>query len=271
MIEIIAKGLLSSTETRIAFYIIRWSWGFEDRKNKRRQDWTQSKTVKEIAKDINLNYWWCAPVVKKMLEEEKLLKNKEGGWQFNEHYEKWKVKESLTVKENLSKEKLNPKLRNPSLQVKENLTQKYLKGNNNKKSRTPKETLKETLKEKKEISLSRIIKILKPVWNKYGTTKHSNAFWNNTIKEQLKIRLVDGYSLLQIAHMIKGYRIVYDSNLSWWSQKKSLDILLKRAKGGWIDSFSNVYLYGIENSEYINNPKRQQEEENEWSKVRKLT
>jgi hypothetical protein len=86
--EIIAQGRLTYDEVRIASFIMRWSWGFEDKANNRRQDWTKDFSVSEIAKEIKIERGWCSKVMKKMVSDGKLLKNGDK-YQFNEHYENW--------------------------------------------------------------------------------------------------------------------------------------------------------------------------------------
>jgi len=93
LIEIIAQGRLSYDEVRIACFIMRWSWGFDE--GVRRQDWTKEFTISEIAKDIKMHRGTCSETINRMLNEGKLLKDGDK-YQFNEHYENWKVSEKAT-------------------------------------------------------------------------------------------------------------------------------------------------------------------------------
>ena len=99
LIEIFAKGLLTNSELRIISYIIRWSWGFENKKNNRRQDWTNPLTIKKIAEDIKMDYTWCSRITKTLIKTNKLF-CQNNRYQFNEHYDQWKVEENSTVEEN---------------------------------------------------------------------------------------------------------------------------------------------------------------------------
>jgi len=94
LIEIIAQGRLSYDEVRIACFIMRWSWGFDE--GVRRQDWTKEFTISEIAKEIKMDRGDCSREIKKMINDGKLLKDGDK-YQFNEHYENWKVCQIDTV------------------------------------------------------------------------------------------------------------------------------------------------------------------------------
>jgi hypothetical protein len=87
LIDIFAKGLLTKEEMRIVFYIIRWSWGFDG--VERRQDWTKELTKRQIANDIEMYESHVNANIKRMITENKII-IKDGCYQFNEHYEKWK-------------------------------------------------------------------------------------------------------------------------------------------------------------------------------------
>ena len=95
-------------------------------------------------------------------------------------------------------------------------------------------------------SMLKTEKIIKKVWNKYGLVKHTEPIWKNKIRPKLRIRLKNGYTVLQIAHAIKGMKLAYESPKSWWSQRKELFILLEREEGAWIDKFSIAYIDGFE-------------------------
>ena len=95
LIEIIAKGRLSYDEIRIACFIMRWSWGFDE--GSRRRDWTKEFSIAEIARAINMDRGLCSKVISKMAREGKLLKQGKQ-YQFNEHYEQWSVSKTHTVR-----------------------------------------------------------------------------------------------------------------------------------------------------------------------------
>ena len=92
LIEIIAQGRLSYDEVRIASFIMRWSWGFDE--GVRRQDWTKEFTISEIAREINMKQSLCWKTINKMVNDGKLLRDG-NKFQFNEHYEKWKVSQKV--------------------------------------------------------------------------------------------------------------------------------------------------------------------------------
>jgi len=87
LIEIIAQGRLTYDEVRIASFIMRWSWGFDE--GVRRQDWTKEFMVSEIAKEIKMKRSVCSRTINKMARDGKLLRE-DNKYQFNEHYENWK-------------------------------------------------------------------------------------------------------------------------------------------------------------------------------------
>jgi len=93
LIEIIAQGRLSYDEVRIASFVMRWSWGFDE--GERRQDWTKEFTISEIAKEIKMNRCRCSSTINRMIKDGKLLKDG-NKFQFNEHYENWKVLQKVT-------------------------------------------------------------------------------------------------------------------------------------------------------------------------------
>ena len=88
LINIFAKGLLTKTETRIVFYIIRWSWGFDG--VGRRQDWTKSIDRIQMAKEMRIDLSKLSRVINIMIKEKKIIQ-KGKQYQFNEHYDKWEL------------------------------------------------------------------------------------------------------------------------------------------------------------------------------------
>ena len=86
LVEIIAQGRLTYDEVRVASFIMRWSWGFDE--GARRQDWTKEFTISEIARQINIDQATCSKTINKMIKDGKLLRDG-NKFQFNEHYENW--------------------------------------------------------------------------------------------------------------------------------------------------------------------------------------
>ena len=84
--EILIKGLLSQTEMRIAFYIIRWSVGFHKK-------WTDKITVARIANDIDMKYPEAHRAVSS-LKKRNILTVKDGMYKFNEHTVSWNITKS---------------------------------------------------------------------------------------------------------------------------------------------------------------------------------
>ena len=140
LINIFAKGLLNKDEMRIIFYIIRWSWGFDGKS--RRQDYTKELTKRQIADDIGMDECQFNRIINKMVIEDKMI-IKDGCYQFNEHWDKWKLDKSSSktgqiIKRNLIKSQA--KLDKSSSLIDPKPLQ-------NKTLPDRKETLKETLKE----------------------------------------------------------------------------------------------------------------------------
>jgi len=168
LIEIIAQGRLTYDEVRIASFIMRWSWGFDE--GSRRQDWTKDFTVSEIARAINIDRGLCSRAINKMIKDGKLLRE-DNKYQFNEHYEKWKVLQKVTPvtkshtfrdkKSHPLLQKVTPSVTNShTLNVQETLIAKEPEGKNENHKDTLKILYKDTLKihsalenEKQEISL----------------------------------------------------------------------------------------------------------------------
>jgi hypothetical protein len=96
LVEIIAQGRLTYDEVRIASFIMRWSWGFDDKENNRRQDWTKEFTISEIAQEMKMDRGLCSRTINKMINDGKLLRDG-NKFQFNEHYENWKVLQKVTL------------------------------------------------------------------------------------------------------------------------------------------------------------------------------
>ena len=97
LIEVFAKGRLTQTEMRIASYIMRWSWGFDE--GDRRQEWTREISISRMSEEIEMDKGNCSKTVNKMLKEGKLSKRGRR-YHFNERYEEWgRVVKSTTSEE----------------------------------------------------------------------------------------------------------------------------------------------------------------------------
>ena len=213
LIDILAKGLLSKDEMRIIFYIIRWSWGFNG--IGRRQDWTKVLTKRKIADDIEMDESHLNRNINRMIIENKII-IKDGCYQFNEHYEKWK---NLPKRQVLKNDKKLTKKSSKTYQIsKENLPRSPVKLTNlvslgipnnqgdsikNKDvmggEHTSKETLKdnkETLKEEKKKLHSEIIKYLNQ-----KTRAHYKVNTPETIKH-INARLKEGFTLDNFKYVI---------------------------------------------------------------------
>ena len=86
LIEVFAKGRLTQTEMRIASYIMRWSWGFDE--GDRRQEWTREISISRMSEEMEMDKGNCSKTVNKMLKEGKLYKRGRR-YRFNERYEEW--------------------------------------------------------------------------------------------------------------------------------------------------------------------------------------
>lgn len=89
LLEIIAKGRLTKTELRIAAWVWRYSWGFNDKKGGR-QDWTKATTQRKIAEEIEMNEAELSRNVNRMLKANMLFRKGER-YQFNEHQDTWNL------------------------------------------------------------------------------------------------------------------------------------------------------------------------------------
>jgi hypothetical protein len=159
LIEILAKGLLSKDEIRIVAYIIRWSWGFIG-KNKR-QNWTRSLKQTKIAEDIEMDRGLLNRNLKKMIAENK-ISEKDGCYQFNEHYDNWvKVDKKSTNKADKKLTKSQSKLTKSQSKLTKSQQKvdkksistgvKASDDNGLREFKENKETYKETLKEKGDV------------------------------------------------------------------------------------------------------------------------
>ena len=192
--EIFAKRLLTLNEIAIISYIMRWSWGFDD--GERRRDWTNKLTKRKIAKDIGMAEQHIGKNINKMIRENIII-IKDGCYQFNEHYEKWKnlpkrlvleVDKKLT--KSVSKTNQKCKLNSPNVLVK--LTKKVSLGvpNNqgdgikNKDLKGGKQAFKETLKETKTKEKKETLS--QPSFLKEGIVYQLTIYFEGKIRENNK-------------------------------------------------------------------------------------
>ena len=171
--DILAKGLLSKDEMRIAFYVIRWSWGFIGKD--KRQDWTRPLQQKKIADDIEMDRGLLNRNIKRMIAEKKLIK-KDNCYQFNEHSDDWvKVDKKSIEKDEKKLTKSQSELTNSQskltksqLKVDKKSIGTDLKASNDnglREFKENKETYKETLKEKGDVFI-KTLKNFKTMRNK---------------------------------------------------------------------------------------------------------
>lgn len=93
LMDIFAKGLLSKREMQIVFVVIRESWGWDQGKS----NWTKKAlSQRQIAQKTEVNLRHINPVLQDMLDRKILVKNDEGRYSFNEHFETWGVTEKVT-------------------------------------------------------------------------------------------------------------------------------------------------------------------------------
>jgi hypothetical protein len=185
LINIFAKGLLNKDETRIIFYIIRWSWGFDG--VKRRQDWTKELTKRQIAEDIRMKESQFNRTINKMIIENKII-IKDRCYQFNEHYEKWM---NLTKSKVFNSKELNKKLSETSQIVKVDLTKSKDELNKKLISTDPKANIdkglpdcKETLKETKT---KETLKKLSRTFEKCSEVYQLTLYLENKIRENNEV------------------------------------------------------------------------------------
>lgn len=183
LIDIFAKRKLSYPEMSIAFYIIRWSWGFNGAK--RRQDYTKKLTKRQIATDINMKESQLNKIINRMITENKLIV-KDNCYQFNEHYENWKLNGELSFEEeNLtgSEVKLNGELNKLNRELNKlngELSSTDLKPLQDKPLPDRKETLKETLIKKQ------IKKTLSQTYDKFDQVYQLTIYLEGKIMENNK-------------------------------------------------------------------------------------
>ena len=229
LIEIIAQGRLSYDEVRIACFIMRWSWGFEDKANNRRQDWTKELTISEIAREIKMKQSLCWRTINKMVNDGKLLRDG-NKFQFNEHYENWKVSqkvitEPITNSYNTYNKKLYPLLQkvitpitnsyNPDIQ--ETSIAKAPVG----KNALRKDTLKDT---NIKISKDTYMRILN-FWNSLKIIEHKDT---DKLRKKI-IASLKVYTPEELEDAFKNYAyILSQPDRFFWSYKWQLKDFLDR-------------------------------------------
>ena len=250
LINILAKGLLSKDEMRIIFYIIRWSWGFNG--IGRRQDWTKKLKKRKMSDDIGMAEQHIGKNINRMIDKNIIIV-KDGCYQFNEHYEKWKNSPKRLV---LNDKKLTKKVsktnqigykNSPNRLVK--LTKKVSLGtpNNtgdsikNKDVREGEHTSKETLKDNKEKKerdniRSEIINYLNQ-----KTGAHYKVNTPETIKH-INARLKEGFTL-------DNFKYVIDVKWDEWKGKFTKD---GKNMEDWLRP---ITLFGTKFESYLNQAK----------------
>jgi len=227
LIDILAKGLLSKDEIRIIAYIIRWSWGFIG-KNKR-QDWTKPLQQKKIAEDIEMDRGLLNRNIKRMIIEKKLVE-KDGCYQFNEHYDQWvkidkksigKAEKKLT-KSQSKLTKSQSKLTKSQLLVDKKSIGTDLKGSNGKGLPKFKETYKETLKE---------------------TIKEKGSVFSEILKEFIKHRDKNKKKMTDYAVYLKLQKLNKMTN----DVNEQIEILKQSIEKGWQD------VYPLKKEKIVNN------------------
>ncbi len=212
LIDIFAKGKLNQSEMRIALFIIRNSVGYSF--NGSRQQWTREFTVSEIAKAIEMDRGACSRTINSMIKEGKILKQG-NRYQFNEHYEEWKVLQKVTpsvAKSHSKCCKLQQKvLQKVTVSVANCNSQPLKSTDKNKAISHPKDTLKIIYKDNisKDISLKKENAIKKKMTEEQAKHCFSLVMWFS--KEILNI---DAPDRLWIAREMKhAYRLLYKMNL----------------------------------------------------------
>jgi predicted DNA-binding protein YlxM (UPF0122 family) len=273
LIEVFAKGRLTYNEMRIALFIIRWSWGFDD--GERRRDWTKEFTIAEIAKEIGMSRSHCSETIKKMVKENKLLQNG-NRFQFNEHFETWiiqDVRKPDTVRNPDTVRKPDASrpesgrspsgnrtlsVRNPDTpHLQETQLESGLEGKKNHGKENIKESIKETLK--KRIYNSRNSKNIQTSINEEEenpprvppsppTTdvKHVLDYWNacniikhkDTEKIRKKIRAaLKIYTVEELEGAIRNYAYVLSNPQKFfWTHKWQLKDFLDRGVDRFLPS-----------------------------------
>ena len=143
--EIFGKGRLTYTEMRIAAYVMRNSRGYSF--NGIRQKWTKEISIPAIAKVIGMNRIVCSRTINKMIKEKKLFKRGDK-FQFNEHFNSWVGQKNAKVTKSNTDTKNNKIVTKSNKIVTNCNNQPQTNTDENKVDPNPKETLKETLKEK---------------------------------------------------------------------------------------------------------------------------
>jgi len=143
--EIFGKGRLTYTEMRIASYVLRNSRGYSF--NGTRQKWTKEMSIPDIAKATKMDRAVCSRAINKMIKERKLLKRGDK-FQFNEHFNSWVAQKNTTVAKSHTVANCHKSVAKSHTIVANCNNQPQTNTDENKADSNPKETIKETLKEK---------------------------------------------------------------------------------------------------------------------------
>ena len=260
LIEILAQGRLSYDEIRIASFIMRWSWGFDG--GVRRQDWTKEFTITEIAKEIKMNRGKCSSIINRMIKDGKLLKDG-NKFQFNEHYENWKVLQKVTpvtksntpvTKSNTSVTKSNTPVTKSNTSVTKSNTPDIQETSIAKASEGKNPHHKDTLKILKDKDTLKILKdkdTLKEtiyifnLWNSLKIIQHKNI---NKIKSKI-IAALKVYTIKELESAIRNYAYVFSNrDKFYWTYKWQLKDFLDNGVDRFLpvnfkesDYFKRVY------------------------------
>jgi len=225
LINIFAKGLLNKDEMRVIFYIIRWSWGFNG--IGRRQDWTKELTKRQIANDIEMDEGQFNRIINKMIIENKII-IKDGCFQFNEHFDKWKL-------DNLSSsEKLDKKSNKTLQKVKLNLIKSQVELDKKSSSIDPKPLQDKGLPDRKETlketNTKETIKKLSRTFEKCEVVYQLTVYFEGKIRENNEAiqKKYENFTKLQIESQL----------LSWCKDMDKL-IRLDKAKPNEIKKVIN--------------------------------
>ena len=175
--EIFGRGRLTCTEMRIAAYVMRNSRGYSF--NGIRQKWTKEMSVPDIAKVNKMDRTVCSRAINKMIKEKKLLKRGDK-FQFNEYFNSWVVQKNTDVAKSHTVANCHKTVAKSHTIVANCNNQPQTNTDENKTDSNPKETLKETLKEK---NINILSGNRKDIQNKTINNKIIKA--NSSLKEKM--------------------------------------------------------------------------------------
>lgn len=230
LVEIFAKRKLALRELSIVSYIIRHSWGYDDKKNKRRQDWTKPMTITEIAENINMDRGNTSKIINDMLRRN-ILCCQEDRYQFNEHSESWSVLNQHSVS------KQHGKRVKSTRSACQNNTPIPTKSMKTKGDKIPKETLKETYKENINIC---VFHSLVHLWNSLSEVPQLRMIKSSAIYQEGKRRLLnllekERRTIIEIRQACKNLNEYLEKpNKTWPSNPPTLPAFLRP---GYIEKF----------------------------------